>query len=83
MIFKQTSGMQGKYQIFQFIFHFDFEFLCVFFAVPAKIDHTSYSPSLRLKVGQDFKLDVKFTGQPMPTVTWSTEKKVQRCSFSN
>ena len=44
--------------------------------VAAKIDHTSYDSTLRVKAGQDFHLEILYYGEPSPKVHWSTGSKV-------
>jgi len=46
------------------------------FPVKPKIDRNSFSDSIQLKAGQDFTIEVKFTGEPPPKATWTRAGKV-------
>jgi len=46
--------------------------------VKPRIDRDSFLESHQLKRGQEFNVEVKFTGEPPPKVTWTKGKKVSR-----
>jgi len=38
--------------------------------VKPRIDRDSFTPSIQIKRGQNFKIEVKYTGEPLPKATW-------------
>ncbi|ESN96063.1 hypothetical protein HELRODRAFT_67647, partial [Helobdella robusta] len=42
--------------------------------IAAKIDHTSYESSLKVKAGHDFHLEILYYGQPVPIVEWTSSQ---------
>jgi len=45
--------------------------LSVLVTVPPSIDRSSFRPELKLKSGRDFGVEVRFTGIPTPTASWT------------
>jgi len=53
--------------------------LSIHVTVKPRIDKNSYSESVQIKRGQSFTIEIKYTGEPVPTAKWSlkTGAKVQ------